>query len=219
MSSPGHQSDEELFAARGFGHRIGYGQRPSLLVIDFINGFTDPSYPLGADLDSQIGSALDVLDSARASEVPILYTTVKYDDVGEGFAGVWQLKQYGLSSLLAGSPAIEIDTRLGRLPSEPVVAKKYASAFFGTDLSSWLISRSIDTVVLVGCTTSGCIRATAVDAIQYGLRPIIVEEAVGDRSVSAHHQALFDLDQKYADVVLRDDVVRYFRNLPSRGSA
>ncbi|MFC5993602.1 isochorismatase family protein [Pseudonocardia hispaniensis] len=209
--------EKDFFAARGFGNRIGFGDRPALLVIDFMCGFTSPDYPLGANLDAEIDASRTILDAARRARVPVAYTVVQYDTVDGGFAGVWQRKQHGLASLLAGDKAVEIDGRVAPVTGEPTFAKKYASAFFGTDLLTWLVSRSIDTVVLVGCTTSGCIRATAVDAVQYGLRPMVVAEGVGDRSAPAHRQALFDLDQKYADVVSANEVLGYLEGLGAPG--
>jgi GH15 family glucan-1,4-alpha-glucosidase len=124
-------------------------------------------------------------------------------------AGIWAKKMAGLMTLRAGQPEVEVDPSLGRLPDEPVISKKYASAFFGTDLLTRLNSTRVDTLLLAGCTTSGCVRATAVDAVQNGLRPMVVGEAVGDRSQAAHEQSLFDLQAKYADVVSTDEVLEY----------
>ena len=137
----------------------------------------------------------------------MLYTTVGYADDGLADAGTWSRKQRGLSTLRLGTPAVEIDARVAAEPGEAVILKKYASGFFGTDLASRLTSAGIDTLVLAGCTTSGCVRATAVDAVQLGFRPMVVREAVGDRSPAAHEQSLFDLDQKYADVVALDEAL------------
>jgi nicotinamidase-related amidase len=179
-----------------------------VIVVDLVNGFTDPRFPLGADLDAVVEATTRLLAAARAAAAPILYTVIWYeDDLAD--SGVWALKQRGLASLKRGSEATELDPRLGRRPDEPVLVKKYASAFFGTDLVSRLNAAAIDTLVIAGCTTSGCVRATAVDAIQYGFRPVVVREAVGDRAQAAHEQSLFDLEQKYADVVDLDEVADY----------
>ncbi len=218
MSTEASVGEHQFFAQRGFGRRIGFGERPAVLVIDIINGFTDPVMPLGADLDTEIAAVRAILDAARARHVPVQFTTVQYEAAEAGTATVWHRKQAGLSTLVAGTPAVDVDPRLGRVPGEPVLSKRYASAFFATDLSSWLAARSVDTVILVGCTTSGCIRATAVDAIQHGLRPVVVEEAVGDRSAAAHAQALFDLDQKYADVVGVAEVLAYLAGTTAHAS-
>lgn len=203
--------DVAFFAARGFGGRIGFGRRPALVVVDLLNAFTDPGSPLGARMDAEVAAARAVLDSARANAVPVFFTTVWYDGSDLQDAGVWVKKIKGLEVLRAGSKAIEVDARLGRGPDEAVVMKKYASAFFGTDLVARLTSRYVDTVLIMGCSTSGCVRATAVDAIQLGFRPMVIREAVGDRSAAAHEQALFDLGQKYADVVTASECVTYLR--------
>lgn len=113
----------------------------------------------------------------------------------------------GLNTLLAGTEAVEIDSRLDFRKGDSLISKKYASAFFGTDLVSRLNANDIDSVIIVGCTTCGCIRATAVDALQYGYIPIVVEDAVGDRSLASHSQSLFDLRQKYSDVLSTDDII------------
>ena len=115
------------------------------------------------------------------------------------------------STLRAGTDGVALDARLERGPRDSILVKKYASCFFGTDLASRLTSRRIDTLVLAGCTTSGCVRATAVDALQHGFRPIVVKEAVGDRSRRAHEQSLFDLQAKYADVVSLDETLPRLR--------
>ena len=203
--------DAVFFAVRGFGGRIGFGQRPALIVVDLVNAFTDPDSPLGSRMDAEVAAARAVLDSARASRVPVFFTTLWYDGNDLQDAGVWAKKIRGLEVLRPGSRAIEVDARLERGPGEAVIMKKYASAFFGTDLVARLTSRQIDTVLIVGCSTSGCVRATAVDAIQLGFRPMVIRDAVGDRSVAAHGQALFDLDQKYADVISVNECVAYLR--------
>lgn len=209
----GRARDEEFFAARGFGLTIGYGNFPAILSIDFINAFTDPAQPLGSDLSTEVHAARQVLDAARDRGIPIIHTAVSYDDPGFADAGVWALKQAGVVTLRAGTPLVDCDTRIGVRPGENILLKKYASAFFGTDLVPRLVSNRIDTVIIVGCTTSGCVRATAVDAVQNGFRPIVVAEAVGDRSSAAHNQALFDLQQKYADVVTLASALDYLRSL------
>jgi nicotinamidase-related amidase len=211
MANPSPDS-VEFFQARGFGIKIGFGQRPALMVIDLANAFTDPQMPLGANLDAVVAEVQRLLEAARLASIPIFYTTVGYE---EGFAdaGVWFLKQKGTTSLRLGTPAVEIDDRVKPEPSEPVILKKYASSFFGTDLASRLTSQGIDTLLIAGGTTSGCVRATAVDAVQLGYRPMVIREAVGDRSPAAHDQALFDLEQKYADVVSVDETISYLSAL------
>src|SRR4051812_18745232 len=199
---------------RGLGRELGFGRRPAVLAIDLVNAFTDPKLPLGADLDAVLEQTRRVLDQARAAGVPILFTTVAYDDTDLADAGLWAIKVPASATLRAGTPEVELDARLGRRADESVLVKKYASAFFGTDLVSRLNARSVDTIVIVGCTTSGCVRASAVDAIQNGFRPIVVREAVGDRDPGAHEQSLLDLQVKYADVVPVDSVLAHLASIP-----
>lgn len=201
--------EEAFFAARGFGRRMGFGRRPAVLSVDFLRAFTDPASPIGADLDAAVEQARRVLDAARAGGVPVFHSAIRYDDPGLEDAGLWRLKNEGVWQLRAGTPNVEVDARLGRRPEEQLVVKRFASAFFGTDLATRLVGAGVDTLVVVGCATSGCVRATAVDALQLGFRPMVVREAVGDRSAVSHERALIELDQKYADVVSADEVVGY----------
>ncbi len=208
---PSPSEEHEFFRQRGFGLRIGFGKRPALLVIDMINAFTDPSMMLGADLDGPIEATRQMLQVAHDKGVPVLFSTVSYSEPGQKDAGIWALKQKGAVTLVTGSHGVQIDERLQFAPGDSLLVKKYASCFFGTDLVSRLLARNIDTLVIAGCTTSGCVRATAVDACQTGFRPMIVREAVGDRSDAAHVQSLFDLDAKYGDVVTLDDTLNYLK--------
>jgi nicotinamidase-related amidase len=205
--------DAEFFKQRGFGLRIGFGERPALLVIDMLKAFTDPAMMLGANLDAQIEAITPLLAAAHDANVPVIFSTVMYEDADFKDAGIWALKQKGVVTLRAGTEAVEVDPRLDLRKTDTLLVKKYASCFFGTDLVSRLLAHRVDTLILTGCTTSGCVRATAVDACQTGFRPMVVREAVGDRSVSAHDQSLFDLDAKYADVVSRDDALQYLKAL------
>jgi nicotinamidase-related amidase len=199
-----------FFRERGFGLPTGFGERPAILVIDIMKAFTDPSNPLGSDLSTQIAATNRVLDAAHAAGAPVFFSLVAYDEPNCADAGIWGEKMTGLHGLVAGSPAVALDERLHREPHDAVFVKKYASCFFGTDLVSRLTARRIDTLVITGCTTSGCVRASAVDGIQYGFRPIVVREAVGDRSKPAHDQSLFDIQAKYGDVMNVDAVVATF---------
>lgn len=205
--------DEEFFQARGFGHRIGFGARPALIIVDFIKAFTNPDAPLGCDLSAEIDAVNTLIAAARGAGAPIIAATAEYHGAEAKDAGIWTLKQKGIFSLLAGTEGPEFDPRLDLRDSDSILHKKYASCFFGTDLSSRLVAMRIDTLLITGCTTSGCVRATAVDSLQSGFRPMVVAEAVGDRSASAHQQSLFDLDQKYADVVSLAETVAYLNGL------
>jgi nicotinamidase-related amidase len=207
------KDDEEFFRQRGFGIRIGFGERPALIIIDMIKGFTDPAMPLGANLDLQIAAQQPLLKVAHERGIPVIFSTVMYEEADIKDAGIWALKQTGARTLTAGSEAVKVDPRVGMQKNDILLMKKYASCFFGTDLVPRLNSRRIDTLIITGCTTSGCVRATAVDAVQNGFRPMVVREAVGDRSVAAHEQSLFDLNAKYADVVGLDETLQYLKTV------
>ncbi len=208
------EDEKKFFDSKGFGMALGFGERPAVIVIDLIRAFTeykDPNMLLASDLDREIAETNRILHSAHAHHIPVIFTTVSYRDAQFRDAGTWGLKQRGVVTLAADSVGCDLDPRLAYKDDEDTLLfKNYASAFFGTDLVSRLVSQNIDTVVLTGCTTSGCVRATAVDAISFGFRPMVVREAVGDRSQAAHEQSLFDLQAKYADIVSVDDVLHHF---------
>ena len=182
-----------------FGGAAGFGARPAVVVVDLNLGFTDPSSPLACDLDDVLVHTVTLLDAARAAGVPVFFTTIAYDEVGEAAAAVFLRKVPALGVLRPGSKWVEIDPRLGRRDDEPVLVKWHASAFFGVPFASLLAGR--DTLIVCGASTSGCVRATVVDAMQYGLAPIVPRECVGDRSARAHEQTLDDIGGRYGDVV------------------
>ncbi|BCH29369.1 N-carbamoylsarcosine amidase [Mesorhizobium sp. L-8-10] len=208
---PNDNADDVFFARRGFGQKIGFGTAPLLLVVDLINAFTDSSMMLGANMDEQVEYTNRLLDAFHERGLPVIFSTVMYEDTDLKDAGIWALKQKGVTTLRAGSPEVEVDGRLHRWQQDRILVKKYASCFFGTDLVPKLTTQGVDTLVIAGCTTSGCVRATAVDACQNGFRPMVVSEAVGDRSAAAHNQSLFDLNAKYADVVKAEEVTARLR--------
>lgn len=207
--------DERLASLerQGLTRTLGFGSRPALLVVDFTRAFTEPGMPLAADFASEVDRTARLLTLARAGGWPVFFTIVAYEEQEIADAGIWALKVPANSSLQAGTPGVELDPRLGREPSDSIVSKKYASAFFGTDLSSRLTSRGVDTLLLCGCTTSGCVRASAVDGLQHGFRVMVVREAVGDRDADAHAQSMLDMQQKYADVVSVEQVEAYLAGL------
>ena len=199
-----------IYQRSGLGHRIGYGKHPALLVIDMQLGFTAPERsPLGGNLDSQIAAINRLIPVARNRGTPIVFTVVGYDPNIPGDGGLWPEKAPTLLELKLGSDLVKLDPRLPRAREDLFLVKKYASAFLGTPLASTLVSRGVDTVIVTGCTTSGCVRATVVDALSYGFRPIIPEEAVGDRAQEPHDANLFDIDSKYGDVVSLSDALAY----------
>jgi maleamate amidohydrolase len=201
-------STKKVLKARGFAGRVGFGKRPAILIIDLIRAFTEEASPLAADLKHQIAAAVKILRLARKARLPIIFTTVEYDPSLKD-AGLFVRKVSGLSWLVTGSRWVELDPTMKRRKGELLIKKKYASAFFGTDLASILSASGVDTVIIGGCTTSGCVRATVVDALQYGLHAIVPREAVGDRADAAHKASLFDIDMKYGDVVALEQVLRY----------
>lgn len=205
-------SEDAFFKERGFGLPLGFGKTPVLIVVDIANAFTDPASPLGSGMDREVEQSNRLIDAAHASDVPVIFTTVWYDQEDLGDAGVWAKKQAGVKHLKAGTRAVQLDERLHRKSADALLVKKYASCFFGTDLVSRLNSHRADTVVICGCSTSGCVRATAVDACQWGYRPMVVREACADRSKAAHEQSLFDLHSRYADVVGIEETLAYFKN-------
>ncbi len=189
-----------------FGGALGMGRRPAVVVVDLNYGFTDPASPLACDLDDVLGATRSLLDVARAHRVPVYFTTIEYDTVGAAAASVFLRKVPALRVLEPGSRWVEIDSRLGRLADEPVLVKAHASAFFGVPFASMLAGR--DTLVVCGASTSGCVRATVVDAMQHGFAPIVPRECVGDRSAAAHEQSLADIGGRYGDVVGLGEVTR-----------
>lgn len=199
----------EDYRARGFANRMGFGKKPALVVIDLTNGFTNPELPLGAPAEETIDNVNILVDAAHAAQIPVYFSTISYDGPGFSDAGVWLMKMKGLETLKANTFAVEIDGRLHREPQDTILAKRYASCFFGTEFSSRLCSQGVDTLIITGCTTSGCVRATAVDACQSGLRTIVVREAVGDRSEAAHNQSLTDIEAKYGDIVSVSQTAAY----------
>jgi nicotinamidase-related amidase len=202
----------EALRGRGFAGRVGFGERPAVLVVDLIRGFTDQGCPLASDLDHEVLATRDILRAARAAGALVVLSTAGYDDRLED-AGVWGRKIPSNEWLRAGSPWVEMDPRLEPDERDHVLVKKYASCFFGTDLVSRLVSRNVDTVIITGCSTSGCVRASAVDCCSSGFRTIVVGDAVGDRAPLSHRASLFDIDAKYGDVVESAQVVAYLERL------
>lgn len=191
----------------GFHGRAGFGRRPALVVVDLNVGFTDPASPLACDLEEVVGATRCLLEAFRDAGAPVVFTTVAFDAAAKQAASVFIEKVPALLTLEAGSRFVEIDPRLAPLPGEAVVVKSFASAFFETPLSSILTGHGCDTVVVTGASTSGCVRATAVDALQHNYRVVVPREAVGDRNQAAHEANLYDIDTKYGDVVPLTEVL------------
>jgi nicotinamidase-related amidase len=200
------EQTERTYARGTFGTRSGFGQHPAILVVDFCLGMTDPASPLGADMSEAIDATRELLDCARTRGLPIVYTTVVYTQ-GCPDGGAFVQKVPAMRIFEEGGRWSELDPRLARRTSEPIVLKKFASAFFGTNLAALLTSQRVDTVIVTGSTTSGCVRASAVDALQSGFKVIIPVECVADRAQGPHEANLFDLQAKYADVMAMTDVL------------
>ncbi|HWO78888.1 isochorismatase family protein [Gaiella sp.] len=191
----------------GFHGRAGFGRRPALVVVDVNRGFTDPASPLVCELDGVVAAISQLLAAFRAAKLPVAYTTVAYDEAGKRAAEAFIEKIPALLTLEAGSGFEEIDPRIAPAPGEPVLTKLWASAFHGTPFDSFLTANGCDSLVVTGASTSGCIRATAVDALQHGYRVLVPRDAVGDRNRAAHEANLYDIDTKYGDVVTTADVL------------
>jgi maleamate amidohydrolase len=197
----------------GFGGRGGFGRRPALIVVDMTLGFTDPESPLGSDLDGPAEAIQRVLTAARPAEIPVVFTTVAYRESDKLTAAAFIDKVPALLTLEAGSRWAEVDPRIAPRETEPVLNKLFASGFFGTGLSSLLTAAGADTLIVTGASTSGCVRATVVDALQYGFRPVVPREAVGDRDPDAHEASLYDVNAKYGDVVSVEETLEYLEKV------
>jgi nicotinamidase-related amidase len=188
------------YAAHGFRGRLGFGPAPAVVAVDIAMAYLDRESPLYAGVEDAVASAARVIAAARAVGVPVLHTRVRYQPGGAD-GGVFRRKVPSLWVFDEGCPLGEPAPAVAPAAGEVVVVKQYASGFFGTSLASTLHATGIDTVVVVGLTTSGCVRATALDAMQHGFVPIVVRDAVGDRDPRPHEANLLDLQAKYADVV------------------
>jgi maleamate amidohydrolase len=205
----------EVYERARLGGSLTLGERPAVLVVDFSCGFTDPAFALGAEMSSEIEATRRLLDTARAKGIAVLFTTIGFEPSLKDGA-LWIQKAPALADLQLGGRWVEIDPRLERREEETVIVKKGASAFFGTNLAAILVSQGVDTVVLCGATTSGCIRATAIDLLQYGFPTLVPRECVGDRAEAPHEANLFDIQAKYADVVSLEDALGYLESVPER---
>jgi maleamate amidohydrolase len=195
-----------------WGNRIGFGQKPALLMIDFMQGYTQRGAPLFAPgVVSAVAESVELLASARQHGIAVVHTNIRYHPGHFADGGMWVKKAPVMKDMVEGNPLAAFCEELLPLPEEVVISKQYASSFFGTSLASMLHAMGIDTVVLAGCSTSGCIRATAVDAVQHGFRTIVVRECVGDRHPDPHEANLFDIDSKYGDVVSKQEVINQFK--------
>ena len=198
-----------------FDGRLGFGERPALILVDFVEAYFAKDSPLYAGVDAVLASALRIRDAAREAAIPILYTNVAYHrggvDGGIFYRKVPALAVFELGNPLAGWPD-------GLLPAddELVISKQYPGACFGTSLAATLTASRVDSLIITGLTTSGCIRATCIDAVSHGFIPIVVADACGDRHPAPHDANLFDMNAKYADVIGEGEVINYLEGLAAK---
>ncbi len=208
------ESLDENYARGGFGKALAFGTRPALLVIDFVQAYLVPGSPLYAGVEAARDAAAVLLAAARAARIPVLHTNVVYQPGGRD-GGIFFRKVPALGCFESGvHPELAaFAPALAPLPGETVISKQYASAFFGTSLASTLTSLGIDTLLIAGVSTSGCVRASAVDCCQHGFIPVVVRDAVGDRAPGPHAANLFDLQAKYAEVTDLGTACRYLAGM------
>jgi maleamate amidohydrolase len=199
--------DLDIYEKQSFGHRIGFGRSTALLVVDFTVGFNDPALFGGGNIPAAIARTVQLLAFFRERRLPIAFTRVVYADDGSD-AGVFGLKVPSLRILTEAHPAGQIVPELEPRGHEYIVKKQHASAFFGTSLAPWLVHKGADTVVVTGCTTSGCVRASVLDASAHNFRPVVARDCVGDRALGPHEANLFDMAQKYADVLDAGEIMK-----------
>lgn len=214
MSESSKDSLAANYARGGFGHALQPGAKPALLVIDFVRAYLIESSPLYAGVEQARADCEVLLKAARSAGIPIVHTNVRYQPGGRD-GGVFFRKVPALRSFEADAdPTLAAFAQgLEPLPGETVITKQYASAFFATSLASTLTALGVDTVLIAGLSTSGCVRASTVDCCQHGFVPIVVREAVGDRAAGPHESNLFDLQAKYAEVWALADALKYLKEI------
>ena len=195
-----------------FDGSLGFGSSPALILVDFVEAYFAKESALYAAVEAELASALRIRDAARTAGIPVIYTNVVYQQGGAD-GGVFYRKVPALEAFVAGNPLGRWPVGLEPADGELVISKQYPSAFFGTSLAETLKAKGIDTLIITGVTTSGCIRATCVDAMSYGFIPIVVADACGDRHAAPHEANLFDMNAKYADVVDEHAVIEYLNDL------
>lgn len=206
----------DSYSAAGFGGDLGFGTRPAVILIDVAKAYIEPEAPLYVGSEDAFLAMVSLADMARENGVPVIFTRVEYAQGGAD-GGLFYQKVKALSLFQTGERLAEFDDRLLPKQGDIVVTKQYPSAFFGTSLASTLNTLRVDTCLLAGFSTSGCVRASTLDALQYGFRPIVATEACGDRDPQVQSANLFDLSQKYADLKSLAQIEDYFQTLPSTG--
>jgi maleamate amidohydrolase len=203
------RGDTELYARQGFGGRLDLSGKAGLLIVDFTSGFADPTQLGGGNLADAIAPTRRVLELFRARQWPVAYSRIVFADDGSD-ANVFSVKARGLLALTEHAEASAIVPELAPVAGELIVRKTAPSAFSGTALAAWLVQQRVAVLAVAGVTTSGCVRASVVDAMSAGFAPLVLADCVGDRSVTAHEASLFDLQQKYAEVMSSTDALSCF---------
>ena len=205
-------SQEQTYKDAGFGAQVPRGTRPAIVVVDFTYGFTDTAYPTAADMSAQMAATRTLTDLARAKGYPVIYTTIAYHP-GELDKLAWLKKATGMAALVQGTRLVDIDAATGIQSQDVILTKKGASAFAGTHLAALLTGAQVDTLIVTGATTSGCVRATCVDAVQSGFNVLVPADCCGDRARPPHDAALYDIAQKYGDVTDAADLKAWMREI------
>jgi maleamate amidohydrolase len=201
---------DDDYAGAGFGGKLAFGARPALLIVDVVMAYLDPASPLYAGVEDALASNVRLVAGARAAGVPVIFTNVVYQPGGID-GGMFFRKVPALKAFVRGSPAGAFPPTLQPETDELVLSKQYPSAFFGTSLASTLHAAGIDTLLITGFSTSGCVRASALDALCLGFAPFVVRDACGDRDPRPHEQNLFDMAAKMAEVVGEDEAIALMR--------
>ena len=197
---------DDVYAKQQFGQKTGFGQAPALILIDFVNGFHDPEILGGGNIPEAVIATVPLLAFFRERGLPVIFTRIVYAEDGTD-ASLWCEKVPRLKGLTESAHASHVVDALAPRPGELIVRKTQASAFFGTPLAAWLIARRIDTLIVTGCTTSGCVRASVIDAMSLNYRTIVASDCVGDRALDPHRANLFDIGQKYSDLMTAAEII------------
>ncbi len=205
-------SQETVYDGAGFGRAVPRGVRPAIVVVDFSYGFTDLQYPTASHAAAQMARTREICDLARAKGYPVIFTTIAYHK-GEVDKLPWLKKATGMAALIEGTRLVQIDAATGIQPTDAIVTKKGASSFFGSTLAALLTGAGVDTLVVTGATTSGCVRATVVDAVQSGFNVLVPRDCCADRAEAPHEANLYDMHQKYADVIDAAEVLAWLSSV------
>ncbi len=199
--------EKEIFQKQGFGSQLEPGRRSALIIVDFVNGFAEPKHFGGGNINSAIDKTRILLSAARERNLPVCFTRIIYQPDAKRRT-VFERKVPTLSVLTEDNALSSIVPSLQPEPGELIIAKQNPSAFFGTNLAQWLVGCGVDNLIIAGCTTSGCVRATVVDGMSYDYRCYVVQECVGDRAIESHEASLFEMNQKYADVCSLEQAIK-----------